>query len=357
MSNIIYINNKYNNKFETEQEKYKFDKLFSFFSYKRKYKIKYDYILIDCNSIFIFPYIRYYNDINEIVFKIISNILYINKNQFPNKPKIVLSIDNGTSDFMKKELSYKTNRKSSAKKNIEMFNRTVTNSFNKLIGYIIDMLTPLGVIVDVNKGEADFKIGYFLYNIYNNHLDSTNLVISSDNDYIGMAEFSDILLKRKNYYIYISKGDITLSNLIPSELNLISPYQYYFYKSLIGDRMDNIARLTTNKRAINIINEFNKNIYDSTEKYLDWTNFLNFASDFVDKIQLSKNLFMSIPFNENVFDSDIELDKIKIFFTNNIYNKEIKYDIDLFMDRIKYIKYGGKEYLEDIEKQIRRLYV
>lgn len=343
------------NDIDSKSENKKFSSIYNFVKSKYNDGIIYKYVFIDVNSIFLFPHLKRKYNINseEIPFKILGNILNIYRMLgSPYKTKFILSIDNGISNILKTINEYKENRPHSIKKEIREFSKTSNNLFNRIIANIVDLLSPIGCAVDILKGETDFKIGYFIQNIIKEDQNVNILVISSDTDYIGMAEYSDVLLKRKDFFLYIKKGDPKLSYIVDKSLNLFSPLQYYFFKSLIGDPIDNIKRLISNKKAIKIINEYNR-IY-SEDKIYDFKNFLKFCENFVDTSILSKNIYTCFPFNADIFDNDEERVMLELFLKEIVSNKQ--HNIKFLIEKLGIFRYGGKEFITGFIKKLGEIY-
>lgn len=338
----------------------KFNNLYNFFKYKKNNNEIYDYVFIDTNSIFLFPVLKKagIGAAEDVPFKIIGSILNIYKViGSPYRSKFILSIDNGISNILKNITAYKDNRPHSIKKEYKSFSKNSKNMFNRTIGFILDLLPLIGCKVDILKGETDFKIGYYIKTLRTKNPDLKILTISSDLDYLGMAEYSDVLIKRRSknnegFFLYIRMGDTNFGNLLDKDIKLFSPIQYYFFKALIGDSIDNIKRLISNKKAVKIINTYNEK-YNEEEIY-DINNFLKFCEDYVDPVELGKNLYSCFPFNENTFDNKEEIVMLDLLIDEIQKNQEHK--IELLLEKISMLNYGGKDFIHNFKNKIMSLY-
>jgi hypothetical protein len=286
----------------------------------KNYKI----CIFDVNSLFLF------NGKNSIrlMYDFIANL----RKNFPNL-LVINVVDNGISNILlNKYPYYKANRNHSIKSNNIIINKFGTiNSFKAKIGRIHKLDESFSRnLTFYYPGESDFKIGYILKYI-NKHTSLTKdniLTVSLDKDFLLTTILSDFLLKRRlqkktHYCLIDADADIKQVKKVfgIEKLNIKNPYDYFYYLILNGDRIDNIKKLFTKGKAINILN----NILDDNDN-IDLNLLLEYSKKVAPEIgmaSISDNAYLVDLFNDSIFsitEKNIMKWILNNFFQNNNIN-------------------------------------
>jgi 5'-3' exonuclease len=289
---------------------------------------KYNYIIIDINSLTIVPYInsdKYQSSDRIIITPFVETIkFYIKlKSVLPNT-KFIFIFDGGVSSIIKKIYpKYKLNRRNKNTMSILDGNKNNTIDYNTLListilGFFNEIVLPSNLI----KNETDFIAGYILKSLLAENPELKILLMSHDHDYMQALSSNVHVI-----YKYTSKTRVT--NYFIKNFECITeiidfPYlknieEYVLYKSLTGDTSDNIDKPFGLKSVVPVKNFFTDSYiegspvtYESVlayfKKYFKLDNVFNlFEKDF------RRNLFIT-----NIFNDDIISDNDKLTLNNKI---------------------------------------
>ena len=329
------------------------------------------YIILDINSLTVVPYISDYTYAvrRMTVTPAIRTIeLYTKLKSIYPKSKFIFVVDNGISSKMKKIYpEYKGHRRHSMKSNLMLsLGESSNNAYRYNISLIGKFIIPLGEYFSIEPGEADFKIGYILkllteeYNVSPKDI----LTIAGDKDLILTTELSDFLFKSRTknkgvvYYYFSKENFICFSKL--ENVTISSPKEYLYYKSLIGDKSDNIPSILTPKKALNFL----QSLYEEKCEgftYKDVVEKLNKLFKTEAERKLKVNMFLTNLFVVNLFNDEIFSDSEKLQIVNNlkryVINKEVEFDKEeiltyykenLFNKGLGIIKEGILEFLNKV---------
>jgi 5'-3' exonuclease len=346
-------------------------KFINHLNYKKNFNNKkYNYILIDINSLTLVPYLnseKYQSTDNINITPFIETVKLYNvyKKYFP-KAKFIFIIDGGISPTILKICpEYKKNR-NSKKYSSKVYNTvSCKNIYDYNVGLLISLFDILGecFISDVRRNEADFVIGYIA-----NSLSKSEkcLVLSHDKDLLFAYNKNnnvDIIYKyinmkyNKVLYYYVDSFDCLLDIIdfryLKNEIELL------YYRSLIGDVSDNIKKpfgLKSKKIVENMFADCYLEDIDITYEYIrDYFSekfnnkkvLNNFITDF------RRNLVIM-----NIFNADIILphDKIKLntYIDNIKYTSTDKIEINsIYALFSKYGLYLEKEHIDNMFKYLK----
>jgi len=339
-------------------------------NYKKNFNNKkYDYILIDINSLTLVPYLnseKYFSKDNINITPFIETIkLYANYKKYFPKAKFIFAIDGGISPtILKVYPDYKKNR-NSKKYTSKHYNSTICkNIYDYNVGLLIALFDKLQefFIYDIRRNEADFIIGYIA-----NKLSKNNkcLILSHDKDLLFAYNKNnniDIIYKyinmkyNKVLYYYVDSFECLLHIIdfryLKNEIELL------YYRSLVGDTSDSIKK-PFGLKSKKIVNNMFENCYLEninvtyeyiigyfSEKFNNKKVLDNFIVDF------RRNLLIMNIFNENII---LQNDKIKL----NAYIDDVKYKnnekIEINSIHSLFSKYGLYLEKDNINKMFKYL--
>lgn len=324
---------------------------------KRDYK----FIVLDISSITLIPNINkkvYFNSRGINTTPTYSSIDFILKlkNIYRNSI-IVVVFDNGQNIQLN---TYKSNRNKNQYRNIYL-NKNNYNIYLYNVGVINEFIISTFNISSIEEGEADFKIPYIikkLINKYNINKTTDILTISADSDLITTHIYSDFLLirykynkvvnKKTRYYYYVNKQTLQyVVNELYKTNNVIDILSFLLFKTLTGDKTDNINKIITVKQFDNFMDYLYKNYSNITVDDITTGKIFNiFIDEYLNiKSQTKKqSLINQIKLNYyqvNNLNTNALLEKTKnqidrfIEIYNEIINKYKHYNtLDIDDDRI-----------------------
>lgn len=283
-----------------------------------------DYVIIDFNSLTIVPYlhIKDYTVRNVNFTPFIKSYFLLNQIKDTLSPEYILGvIDNGVSRKLKNILNYKGHRKHSVHKNLALTSKNSDDVYKVNVKYLFDyMSASKNMYLDLSYGEADHKIGFFVNKLLKENENLNIIVLSSDNDYLQLIPFANVLLYRKGKYVIMKKGEIDCLNEF-LDIYLPHPFYFLYYKALTGDNVDNIPSIISKRKAQSVFKE----LADADIIHpLNIEGFINYIYKELGKnntarenakIQFLKNLFAVNMLNEQIFE------KNELLLLNSSYEK------------------------------------
>jgi len=188
-------------------------------------------LIVDGHNLFI----RYYsilksNDPNNLGNSIVMFINAISREIYNrNIEQVYVVFDSGS----KIHKDYDSNYKSSRGKAPLLENTTEEENFFKLIYDLQSILKCIVKVVKIKFEEGDMVISYLVKKFKSNNI---IYIMSNDNDFFQLLEDNVYILRGKDILLTLSNYSTILKYL-----EFIDPNSYAVWKSIKGDRVDNVA--------------------------------------------------------------------------------------------------------------------
>lgn len=330
---------------------------------------KYNYVIIDLNSLTIVPYLttsKYLSNDNINISPFIESLKFytLYKKVFKDS-KFIFVIDGGISPSITNIYpKYKANRNSRKYTQSTQNILTTKDTYDYNVGLINNLFTYLGeyVISDISRNEADFIIGYILNKISENN---NCLVISHDKDllYTYNKNNTDFIYKQIKEkivnYIYVDNFECLL-NILNFEY-IKNEVEVLYYRSLIGDTSDNIDKpfgINSSKIVNNLFYDCYINNIEIDYNYIVnyFTNKFSKNNTIIDKFvkDFRRNLFIMNIYNEEIFTTS---EKIKLSSYIDIIKFSLNSKMEINMVYNLFDKYGlylSKEEVSNMINFIKR---